>query len=58
MNKLLATIVLSCFSLVANGQENVNLKPKNLLSLFCSETNNKNSGLDFYDCRRWLVMMR
>ena len=41
MNKLLATIVLFCFSLVANGQENVNLKPKNLLSLFCSETNNK-----------------
>ena len=41
MNKLLTTIVLFCFSLVANGQENVNLKPKNLLSLFCSETNNK-----------------
>ena len=41
MNKLLTGIVLLCFSFAANGQENVNLKPKNLLSHFCSETNNK-----------------
>ena len=40
MNKLLTGIVLLCFSLAANGQENANLNSKNLLSLFCSETNN------------------